>query len=300
MLHENYMKTSVVYLIIAACAVSIGAAGGIIAKKVFGGEDVVYGDFDPLSLEEDSKQLVVRYDNYNGTTPEKAFSPAELISIGLEKYRNCDFSYSIGKGVASTIVSQTVRNFQIKNGREYFEESISNSSMVSLATRVSQVGVNGDITVYNGKAISTEKGSYPSEGLTYNQVDYEKYLGKTLDRMFIYIISDDTVINGSSTKTDSGYVVKVSLDADFGTYRYKYQMKNISNLDNLPTFDYVNLTFTFDNNMMLQHLSVDEKYQASMGITVSIKNSIEYEYYANQKLDIPSLDEELDYSLKGE
>ena len=51
---------------------------------------------------------------------------------------------------------------------------------------------------------------------------------------------------------------------------------------------------------MLKHAHIDEDYSASMGITVNIRNNIDYYYYANEYVKIPNYNENLDYTVKGE
>ena len=293
------MKTGIIYISIVASALSIGVAGGIVAKKILGGEETVYVG-DANSLEIDMVALNKKYETYSGKTPEKDFSVAELINISFEKYRNCEYSYSFNVGVANTVVSQSVRNFQIRNGNEYFEESISRSSMVKLANRMTQSGKDGNITLYSGSATSDETANYGSSGKEYSQEEYENYLGKTLDAMFIYVISDNTVLDGNVDKTDDGYQIELKLDPELSTYRYKRQMKNISNLDNLPSFDSVKLTYQVDKDLMLKTCHIDETYKATMGMTVTIVNDFNIYYHPNEKMEIPSLNEMLDYSVKGE
>ncbi len=295
------MKTPIIYISIVASALVVGAAGGFVAKKTLGGEDISYdSNSDIDSIKVDSKQLLRNYQSYGGNAPEKDFSAMEIVNIALEKYRQCEYSYSYGIGSAKTIVSQEIRNYQIRNGNEYFEESISYSSMVKLADRMTQTGLDGDVTVYYGKASGAESGTYPIEGNVYTQEDYSNLLGRTLDEMFIYIISNKTVLESEVNRVNEQILVKLSLDPVWSTYHYKYQMKNISNLDSLPKFNYVNLTYTLSSDLSLIYLDVDESYEASMGITVSITNGIHYEYFPNQKLEIPSINEALNYSLKGE
>lgn len=293
------MKPVHTYILIGGIALVVGAAGGFLAKQILGQEKTVYiGDVN--SLEVDAKEIKQRYDNYSGSTPEKDFTAAELINIGLESYRQCEYSFSYGIGTAKTIVQQTIRNAQIRNKNNYFEESISESGIVHVANRMTQTGVDGDISLYNGKSTSSETADYGSEPVVRTAQDYKAYLGRTLSEMFIYTISDATVLTKEVSKLDSGeYQIKVSLDPDRSTYHYKYQMKNISNLDALPSFDYVNLTFTFTSNMMLKHLKVDEGYKATMGFTVSINNEIEYYYFPNQEMAIPDLSTNINYSWIG-
>ena len=175
--------------------------------------------------------------------------------------------------------------------------------MVTLANRVTQDGKGSDIYLYLGKATSPTTGAYPSEGTKYDPEAYKKYLGKTLDEMFIYLISDNTAESGSKvTKLSNGDIeVVLKLNPDIAPYYYKYQMMNISHLDKLPLFEYINLTYTFSSDMNLKTLHVDEKYSASMTITVQIVNSIDYYYYPNEFLAIPDPVNEgnLDYTIRS-
>ena len=146
--HLSKGKKSIIqYSIIAICAVGVGVGGGILMKKRFGPVETDYTGFDPELYRTDSKALLREYEQ----NPSKSFTPSELVNIGLEKYRNCENSYSIGVGQAETVVNQTIRSAQIKNGSKYFEEQISRSSMVSLANRLETTTDSSETTVYKGK-----------------------------------------------------------------------------------------------------------------------------------------------------
>lgn len=232
-----------------------------------------------------------------------SFTPSELVNIGLEKYRQEKYSYSIGVGAANTILKQEIRNAQIRNDNEYFEESISTSSMVKLANRSRQNLEKDGIDHYVGKAVSAEVGEYPDNPNKYTNDEYKAKLGRTLDRMFIYIISDDSVIkdNCTTTKRSDGYVeVFLDLHPDISTYFYKIQMKEISNLDNMPTFTSLKHTYIFDKDMNLKYLRVNEVYKATMGMTVEINNLIDYYYHPGEKLEIPNNNQPINYSIEGE
>lgn len=292
-------KTVIQYSIIVLAALTLGITSGVVAKKNFGQVETDYSGFDANSFSLNASQLVEEYEK----NPDKEFTPAELVNIGLEKYRRCTNSYSYGVGTASTIVNQTIRNAQIKNGDQYFEETISRSSMVAIANRVTQTGIGNGVTLNKGKANNSESGTYKDEATTFTSEQYKEDWGKTLDEMFIYIISNESVIadNCAITRTDDLIQVYLELDVDISTYYYKYQMKSISNLSALPTFDSLKHTYTFSTDMTLLHSKVDEKYKAAMaGVSASIHNVIDYYYHANEFLEIPSLDETIDYSLKGE
>lgn len=291
-------RSVLTYILIIGIAGTAGTTTGVIGKSIFGQEVIDYTGFNPEEFRADGASLLQQY-NQN---PNGKYSAAELVAIGLEKYRSCENSYSIGIGLASTVVAQTIRNYQIKNGDRYFEESISKSDMVGVANRAIQDGKDGDITLYLGKPTSAEVANYPENGKVYTEEDYKNYLGKTLDEMFIYLISNNSVLaDGTEVKKSSDKIeVTLNLNPDIATYYYKVQMKNISGLDRLPSFKYLKHIYTFDKNMMLKHALVDEEYSASMGITVNIHNTINYSYYANEYMEIPEYNIPLNYSLKGE
>ena len=291
-------KAWIQYPIIALVAIAVGVGAGVFAKRKFGQEQIDYSNFDATAFSADSKELLRRYE----ANPKASFTSAELVNIGLEKYRQAENSYSYTVGTAKTIVSQTIRNAQIKNGDKYFEEQISRSSMVSLANRLEQTANEDKVTVYKGSATGDETASYSGEVTEYNLEGFKNFLGRTLEEMFIYTISDDTAFDDSKTETlNNGNIrVYVDIDPEIATYYYKIQMKNMSNLDSLPTFEYVRLTYTFSSDMTLLHCHTDEKYQASMGMTVSITNTLNTYYHANEYLKIPELNESFDYSTEGE
>ena len=102
--------------------------------------------------------------------------------------------------------------------------------------------------------------------------EYSDFMGRTLDQMFIYIISDKTLSGSGATITlaDNGdYMISVELNPKTATYYYKIQMKNISGLDALPVFSSVKLTYTVTKDYDLKHLSVDEPYEASRALLLA-------------------------------
>lgn len=290
-------KALIQYSIIAVCAIGVGVGGGILLKKKIGPVEIDYSGFNSDSFQADSKALLAEYEK----NPNKEFTAAELVNIGLEKYRQCENSYSIGVGQASTIVNQSVRNFQIRNGEKYYEEQISKSNMVSLANRV--IADSEGATVYRGKAKDIEIPEYNNEPNIMSQSEFKDLWGKNLEDIFIYIISNETVDLDKSTvtKKDGKTYICLELDPDIASYNYKLQMKSLSELSALPTFEYLRQTYVFDSNMTILHSTIDEKYVATMsGINATVINNLDYYYHANEYLKIPEIDEILDYSVEGE
>ena len=290
-------KALIQYSIIAVCAIGVGVGGGILLKKKLGPVEVDYTGFDSDSFQADAKALLKEYE----ANPNKDFTAAELVNIGLEKYRQCENSYSIGVGQATTIVNQSVRNFQIRNGDKYYEEQISRSNMVNLANRV--VADSESATVYRGKAKDTEVPEYKDEPKVLNPDEFKALWGKKLEDIFIYIISNDTVDLEQSKveKKDGKVFISLELDPDIASYNYKLQMKSLSELSALPTFEYLRQTYVFDSDMTILHSTIDEKYVATMsGINATVNNYLDYYYHSNEFIKIPEINEILDYSVEGE
>ena len=290
-------KALIQYSIIAVCAIGIGVGGGIMLKKKLGPVEIDYSGFDSSTFQADSKALLKAYKE----NPNQDFTAAELVNIGLEKYRQCENSYSIGVGQASTIVDQSVRNFQIRNGDKYYEEQISKSNMVSIANRV--ICDSNSATVYRGKAKDIEVPDYPNEPSELNLTEFKSLWGKTLDEIFIYIISNDTVDTDKSAveRRDGKIYISLDLDPDIASYNYKLQMKSLSDLSALPTFEYLRQTYVFDSDMTILHSTIDEKYVATMsGLNATVNNYLDYYYHSNEFLKIPEINENLNYSVKGE
>ena len=299
-------KLLLTYLLtIGICGVA-GGGTGIVLKRTIGPIDEHYPPgFDPKEFSnspEYIESLMTKYEKLSDKTINgvRSYSDTDVITIVLEKYRKQEYCWSIATGNANTIVTQTIRNAQIKSGDEFFEEQLSYSSVVDVANRTLQHGVNGNLELYKGGCINPEVANYSgSSPRNFSKDAYKDYLGKTLDEMFIYIISDKTVLESSRTvKGDEG-TIKFSLNPNLSTFYYKTQMKNISGLSNLPPFSEVKLEFTYDTNLNLKKLHVDETFTATKeGIPVpaTTHNIIDNYYHAGEEMEIPAINENINYS----
>lgn len=306
-MEKKTKKNLITYLIIAGSCLAVGGVAGVIGKRVLGQEIVDDSSFNPKKFEANVDEIYSRYLKYTGTNITNDFSTSEIINIALEKYRRCENSYSMGIGVAYAeapvigTVEQAIRSAQVKNGDKYFEESSSKSTQVQCAVRTYQEGKDGELDSYKGSSVSSnaEKATYSNDFTHYTHKNYKKTWGKTLDEMFIYIISNKTILKVESfdKKTDS-YVITIDLNPDTSTYYYKTQMVTISELDSRPVFSKEKLTFTLSKELNLIHLRCEEAYEASkFKFTAPTTATIDYYYYPNGYYEIPSYNQPIDYSL---
>ena len=295
------------YLLTIGISASTGAATGIILKRTVGPIDEMYPPgFDPKEFSPNVSEIMARYEKLSdqSITGVSTFPESDVVNIILEKYRTSNECYSIGIGVAnvpSVGVKQSIRSAQIKIGNEYFEEQISLSKYAEVAKRTAQHGKDGEIDFYNGKPINEEKATYPETPKKYTKANYKKFLGKTLDEMFIYIISEKTTLKSSRTNKGNEVVIDLELNPNLSTYYYKTQMLNISGLANLPPFSEVKLQFTCTKDLELTHLKVDETYTATkdnIPVPAETHNIINYYYHVGTSIDIPDYQTPINYKIQ--
>ena len=297
------MKKQFTYGIIISAALVIGVSGGVIFKRVITPPQEVYDGFNPQALKPDCNKIISEIETYRGSDFENAFNANKLINFALEKYRQCENCYWFCYGLADTFVKQDIRSAQIKNGNKYFEESTSKSSAVAISNRMYQEGKDGAINLYDcgDKGRITIDGDNVNTVFTnttptqYTKEEYSNLFGRSLDEMFIYLICEETILEENITKNGSDFIVTVDLDPKYSTFLYKNQMKNISNLDCLPSFSAVNLTFTLTNALRLKQLHVEEDYVATMKVAAPTHGTVDYYYFPDQFLQIPELNESLAY-----
>ena len=192
-------KKLLIYSAVFVGIAALGVTGGIVVKKATSSPETDYSGFNIESVKPNVQSIMNKYNGYKGNTPETFFTAGELINIAQEKFRTCENCFSLGKGVGNTVMTQEIRNYQIKNGNKYFEESISKSIgsimgiSVALANRCYQEGET--ITKYSAKKenVTIEYSTYESESTDFALKDYKDSMGKTLDEMFIYIVSDNVI-----------------------------------------------------------------------------------------------------------
>lgn len=307
-MEKSKRRNLLTYLIIGASCLVVGGAAGIVAKRLLGQEIVDDSGFNPEKFKADSAALLKRYENYTGSTPEKEFTQTELVNIALEKYRRYEHSYSIGIGLAiaksvGITVNQEIRAAQVRNGDTYFEESSSKSDMVACAYRAIQIGADGELDGFEGSDVSKDatRATYTNNPKHYTHDGYKKAWGKTLDEMFIYIVSSKTVMSTEPlSRNGTDYVITLNLNVDTSTYYYKSQMVTISGLSSRPVFTLEKLTYVLTKDLDLKQLTCEEAYSASMaGISAQTTSTLNYYYFPNYEINIPELNERIDYSMEG-
>lgn len=296
------MKKRWIYTIIVSSALVVGITSGALVKYFGTSENVIYEESFASELKVDYDKVYEKVSSYDG---EKnlfdVFSVSDVINYSMEKYIRCENCYSFKYGTAiNSFVNQEIRCAQIKNGNEYFEESISKSDRVSCGNRTFQTNRKGDVDLYTADPDSivitdTQVSAEYGDKQTFTSDEIVKKCGKPLDETLFYIISERTIKKSDVSSKEDGYVVVLTLDADLSTYFHKLQMQSISNLEKLPVFSSVAITFELDNDFYPTHMFVNEDYVATLVMEARTHSELEVFFYPNQIIDIPDLQEPLNY-----
>lgn len=303
--NKKSRKGIILTIIFAVVTPTIGGIGaGIVINKFFIGKSTNYDSINSDDLVDNTvAQTLNKYQAIVDSGEEvdygNYFKAYEIFTIGYDLFARAENNMSFTVGMTDAgIVQQTIRGSSIKNGNLYFEESISKSSMVSLANRT-YVLENDSINLYRGEALDKSLSKYKPEHYEYTLEEYTEEFGKTPKSPLIYIVNKSTVLAKTSSVTkneDGSYTVKTSLNPVTGVYNYVKQMKNISNLGDYPSFDYVNLTLTTDENLLVKKLHIDEGYYAKMGAVGSdLTAKMDIAYYVNTDQKIPTINQLLAY-----
>lgn len=279
--------------------VASGIAAGLIINKFFIGKRTDYSQYDNSDIKGagDISSLMDHYQS-NNEDYTTTYQPWEIFNVSFSLFSSYEYSSSITIGNADAgIVQQSIRNASIRYQDRYFEESISKSPMVSLSNRT-YLNADSSIYLYKGEAEKADVGKYKKEHYEFTKEEYTEAYGKTPDRPSIYIVNKKTVNKKecTTTKTSDGYTVYLSLKPETSVLDYIKQMKSISNLNDYPSFYYVNLTLNTDHNLLVKSMHIEEKYFAAMGgVGTDITAKMDITYEVGKETAIPKVDENIVY-----
>lgn len=289
-------KFWVTTICISVACVAIGVTAGILIGQEFFHQDIDYANMDIEHLEDDNDALYQKYQKTDSSKYKSTFKHYELVNISLKKVSEHANVYTVGRGAVDAAgVKQTVRSNYVKNGDSMFFENISASSLVQVAWRFYQKGE--EVNIYEGSYKDIESASY-SDGKkqSLNKGDYDNTWGKDLTRPSIYIVSSKTVLDGSVSDNNGGYIVSLDLNPSYSVARYVKQMINVSGLKKEPTFESVHIDYTLDSDLTLKQISIKEHYEVSMfGVHDSIGTLVEDFTYDSEK-PVPAISENAIYN----
>ena len=288
-------KSVIIYSSIGAAVIAAGVAGGILAGSNFWKAENPYDKIDITTLEKDYTET---YEKFKNTSPDKVldtFTDVELVNIAYMRMNDVDNYYSISKGkVKAAGVTQNVLSTMIKNGDDYFEENLSDSTFVKTANRFYQD--LEEVKYYKGKWTKTG-GDYSKAKLTtYTLEQFNDEWGKIIGKGSSYIITDQTCLKHERT-TNSDGTVKFVLDLDptYSVIKYVKTMIQNGGLSEAPIFHSVNMSLTVDADMKILEFSNSEVYDVHMVIDAKNSKANLTQTFFSEEREIPEIDTPTNY-----
>ena len=288
-------KSIILYSVIGVVGISLSAVAGVLIGRNLFKQDA-YAGLDINNAEVDYNEVYVRFKTSNASSYFEDFSHVELANIALLKCNEVNNFYTITNGsVEAAGVKQTIHGTTIRDGDNYFEESISSSSFVKSTNRFYQ---NDDgVKWYKGKYVDLDSGDYSNPKTTDYTIDeFDDTWGKSLKRACIYIVSNKSCLNSEmKVNEDGNYEISLDLDPTLSVLRYVKQMIMTGGLSEAPVFHSVNLKFTVDKDVNLLTFKTYEVYDVHMVIDAKNSKGSLTQEFKYEKRDIPTLTDATNY-----
>ncbi len=123
------------------------------------------------------------------------------------------------------------------------------------------------------------------------EVGFKATCGLPATELSVYVIDSQTILSSQVDDNGDGtFTLRLSLDPNLYTQEdgstrgattyYCKQMRFTGGLTDMPTFESINVTYTFDSDFNTVRSSVEESYNATMGFTVACTSTSQttYEY----------------------
>lgn len=319
-----FTTTMLIYGICFAAAIGCGVPLGMFVHSFFSFSENANYDNVTIGKVTASEELRAEYENAmsKGTNFEdwgaNSRGIEDIMVMAGTLYGEAENTAWFCSGSATaSVVNQTIRSCGIKNGEDYFTESLSSSSMVKVGLRSYQTGDaisyyrdgNVDDAARTADFASAEKIETDSEAYSelfgfdltafgnYYFGEYNMQDPSTGDILtYSSVITSptstaDTEKLSSVTKNADGtYEVYIRLDITGGVALYATYMKNLSSLDARPSFTYCHLTYTLGSDLFPISCHIEEQYAAkTMGLSATTTTSMDITYDGNSSVTIPDV-----------
>lgn len=262
------------------------SVAAVLCLGVFGVNALFFQSTAPNVVDEGFATVSYELPN-DGSTPDM-HSALENIGYMNTRLMGQPNYYAEMHGLVDTMIKQEVSTYKQYDDSVLIQTDITTSSMVNSARQFCYVGdrviwrdAAGGPSTYNG--IDTEwKSGEPYGNMMIS--DYKAKNGLPGTSFSVYVINEETlldadpvVVNGDGTYTQTFYLDPAT---DKAPAYYVNQMMFTGGLTALPTFEQIAVTYTFDSTWQVLQSVIDEKYTATMGVSVGCTASYttDYEY----------------------
>lgn len=246
--------------------------------SVAGGEEAYKSLMAEVVLDKETKSKIISKYKPGQADYTATFKPYEAVTVAYDIWASHQYSCSrgIGEYEAMGLAKQMVYSTGYQEGVNAFEESVSTGT-VYLAHRMYES--NGKTVMYVKDGNSPYKFHFEK-----TNEDYAYLYGRKVSESLVYIVTPKTEsktdysgrgLSSFVKNPDGTYQVEFEGDPTTCCLNYIFQMKNISDLKDYPTFDYVHLSWKLDENLNLLYFNTYEKYNAFANVLGGVKSDVE-------------------------
>lgn len=306
-------------------SLAIGIGAGVVLGSIFnGGTTGDYSNVDVSKYAIDYEGLVAKYNSMASSADYSSdMTACDMANTALYLFYSHDKWQSQGYGKTSFNVmgisgDQQIRSTFMRENSNFFEESLSKSSLVQAAWRMYEDHSKGNDSVVERYKGSVDKDVYDSSfdvstKKQYTRDEYYNYAGRYLDGIpCIYIISDkclseegQKVTSGIPTgvsKNSTGYTIEIELNPNITVKNYVQQMQTTTDLGGAPYFKFVHLTFKTDLKLNLISMTNYEAYYAktTAGAGSNMTANVTTYFSYGDDISIPKINEQTTYDVSKE
>lgn len=243
----------------------------------------MFSDFETFRLE--SPSLIDYQERYN---------PYQLFNLAIYQSKKNDHIKFEARGLVNTGgLKQNILAYQLKNGDEYFYETIS-KGLISVAKRFYQ---NENVTWYRGKYNQNKEMVWnPDTETTLSIEEFNEEWGYDLSVFSPYIVSSFTCLETSLVTIEDNHL-QISLDLDpfFSVLYYVKQMIKMGGLEEAPIFKNINIKINFDENFIISSTEIFEQYKVKKFGWFDATGTLSGNFTFGIPEEFPSLETEIIY-----
>lgn len=282
------------------------------AKPPIDSDEQKINYFDNKALAEVNKYNALSASQKQPENIIHALTPAELVNSALYTTGKQDNfqGITIGEVKADAVfftLTQLINSYSIKQGDKGFFETLASSFMINIANRFYSENAQSKVVRFKGDYHGDPRGValWNKESTEeYTKIEYEKVWGCPLDRPLLYLICNDLILKDETKPSTASYDsvnhrinVELNLSPIDASLRYVRQMRTLSDLDEYPVFETINLKFSIFEDLKVDNVKIDETYTAKKFGVNSPSHGMLTKTFKYENKDIPDLDTNCDYKV---
>lgn len=284
---KNFWQKYKLYIIVASCVCVVLCISFIL---LFNNTPQGLKPAD-IEISQDDESTII----LNPTKNLNEYSNNENLYIVAGKLKQTEYYQTTVKGKITAmggLYTQTVNNLKIKRGEDFYSQTKSTSTFVSVGK---QALFNGDNVVYRD-ATDVNKNKWSNNILKVSKADFKQEFGVLPMSLSNYELNDQTILSSTRVNNADGTItISYKIDVEKGTKGYRVNMYVFGGLTELPKLNSCTLEITIDANWQLKSVKSSDSYTINKGgiltnlaCTSSLTETYEYPQASN--IEIPNYD----------